>query len=98
MPHGSDSSPLLITSQPEVCFPCHERVHFDDRSAGYRNHPVRPIYYDVNRDASLTCTSSCHEPHGTPNNYMLRYYDFPLDGNCLFCHAAVPGVVVGEDY
>lgn len=97
-PHGSDFGPLLASRQPEVCFPCHGRERFDDGSADYNNHPVSPIYYDVNRDTALSCTSTCHEPHGTPNNYMLRYYDSPLDGNCLLCHAATPGVTVGVDY
>jgi len=40
----------------------------------------------------------CHDPHGTAHNYMLRYYDFPLDGTCLLCHGVVPGVRVGVDY
>lgn len=97
-PHGSDSGPLLNNYQPDVCFSCHERQCYDDGYGGYWNHPVRSIYYDVNRDTPLTCTTSCHDPHGTRNNYMLRAYNYPFDGNCLMCHARVPGVKVGVDY
>ena len=97
-PHGSDYAPLLNDHQPELCFPCHERRHYDDKSAGYWNHPVRQVYYDVNRRAPLTCTTSCHDPHGTVHNYMLRQYDSPLDGNCLICHGVVPGARVGVDF
>jgi predicted CXXCH cytochrome family protein len=97
-PHGSDWGPLLKGPQPEVCFPCHERRHFDDRKGGYYNHPVRPVYYDVNAKSRLSCTSSCHGPHGTEHTRMLRYYDAPFDGNCLICHGVVPGKRVGIDF
>jgi predicted CXXCH cytochrome family protein len=97
-PHGSDFAPLLNNKQPDLCFPCHERRHYDDKKGGYLNHPVRPVYWDVNRRKPLTCTTSCHDPHGTVHNYMLRMYDSPLDGNCLICHAVVEGDKVGVDY
>ena len=97
-PHGSDYGPLLKASQPTVCFPCHSRQHFDDAAGGYKNHPVRPVYYDVNAKTNLTCTTTCHDPHGTSHNYMLRYYDSPQDGNCLICHAVTPGDRVGVDF
>jgi len=97
-PHGSDWAPLLQAPQPQVCFTCHERRHFDDRTGGYWNHPVRPVFYDVNAKEQLSCSSTCHDPHGTKQNYMLRYYNFPLDGNCLICHSVVPGNIVGVDF
>jgi predicted CXXCH cytochrome family protein len=97
-PHGSDWGPLLKAAQPEVCFPCHERAGYDDHAGGYKNHPVRPVYYDVNAKTDLTCTTTCHGPHGTDHNHMLRYYDSPLDGNCLICHAVTPGDIVGVDF
>ncbi len=99
-PHGSEYGPLLKDVQPELCFPCHTRTGYDDAAGGnYRNkHPVRPVYYDVNSREALTCTSSCHDPHGTPNRFMLRHYPYPRDGNCLICHGVVPGSVVGVDY
>jgi len=97
-PHGSDYGPLLKAPQPAVCFPCHARRYYDDAAGGYKNHPVRPVYYDVNARSALTCTTTCHDPHGTSHNYMLRHYDSPKDGNCLICHAVTPGDVVGVDF
>ena len=97
-PHGSDFGPLLKAAQPTVCFRCHTRSYYDDRSAGYPNHPVRPVYYDVHSNKALTCTTSCHSPHGTEYTKMLQHYNAPLDGNCLICHAVVPGRVVGVDF
>ncbi|HAL30365.1 MAG TPA: hypothetical protein DCP20_06580 [Coriobacteriia bacterium] len=97
-PHGSDWGPLLKAAQPEVCFPCHERAGYDDHAGGYKNHPVRPVYYDVNAKTDLTCTTTCHGPHGTDHNHMLRHYDSPKDGNCLICHAVTPGDIVGVDF
>lgn len=99
-PHGSNWGPLLQAPQPEVCFPCHAKVDFDDAAGGnFRNkHPVRPAYWDVNSNQPLSCTTSCHDPHGTPNYFMLRHYNYPKDGNCLICHGVVPGNIVGVDY
>jgi predicted CXXCH cytochrome family protein len=99
-PHGSDWGPLLKGPQPEVCFPCHAKVDFDDITGGNdRNkHPVRPVFYDVNAKSALSCTSSCHNPHGSQFYFMLRHYQFPFDGNCLICHGVVPGEIVGVDF
>jgi len=99
-PHGSNYAPILVKANPDVCLQCHVAKYYDESSPTvYRNnHPVRPTHYDVVADAPLTCTSTCHNPHGTSHNYMLQYYDYPYDGNCLICHAAAPGVSVGIDY
>ncbi len=99
-PHGSVNSPMLRAANPDICLQCHEAAHYDERTpAVYRNnHPVRPTHYDVNNRSPLTCTSSCHNPHGTKMNYMLRYFRFPTDGTCLMCHAAARGNRVGTDY
>lgn len=99
-PHGSNYGPLLKSAQPEVCFPCHDKVDFDDAAGGnYRNkHPVRPVYWDVNARQALTCTTSCHDPHGSGRTSMMRAYDALEDGNCLICHARVPGDIVGVNY
>lgn len=97
-PHGSDYGPLLNAPQPTVCFSCHPRRFYDDAAGGYKNHPVRPVYYDVHEQRALTCTTTCHDPHGTPQNYLLQHYNSPLDGNCLICHRVVPGKRVGIDF
>jgi len=86
--HGSPYPPLLIKPQPWLCFPCHPRAGYDDRHGGYYNHPVRSSFYDPHAKKALTCTTTCHNPHGTIHNYMLRYYDWPEDGRCLICHKA----------
>lgn len=99
-PHGSNYGPLLKGPQPEVCFSCHPRPDYDDAAGGYKNHPVRPVYYDMYAKKALTCTTTCHDPHGSAKGYtrLLRHYEAGLDGNCLICHAAVPGEVVGVDF
>jgi predicted CXXCH cytochrome family protein len=91
-PHGSNFAPILRDSNPDLCVECH--TTYD----GADDHPVRPVYYDVNAGKGLTCSSTCHDPHGTANNFMLRHYRSPLDGNCLICHAAVEGGKVGVNY
>lgn len=93
-PHGSSYTPMLRNANPPLCLECHEATHFDEG----KNHPVRPVHYDVNARARLTCTSSCHNPHGTTNEFMLRYFAFPDDGGCLMCHAVLSGKIVGIDF
>ncbi|MHB1476820.1 MAG: cytochrome c3 family protein, partial [Coriobacteriia bacterium] len=99
-PHGSDFGPLLKGPQPQVCFGCHARNDYDDEAGGYNNHPVRPVYYDVSARSKLTCTTTCHAPHGTAQGFghLLRNYEAGLDGNCLICHAVTPGDIVGVDF
>ncbi len=99
-PHGSSHVPMLRAANPPLCLQCHDPKHYDESSKTVRrnNHPVRPIHYDVNARKRLTCTSSCHDPHGTEHNYMLRYFDSPKDGNCLMCHAVTPGKRVAIDF
>jgi len=99
-PHGSAFRPLLVKRNPEVCFQCHPQSSFDEATKTvFRNkHPVRPNHYDVNNESPLTCTSSCHNPHGTDKAHMLRYFASPYDGACLMCHAVTPGARVGIDY
>ncbi|MDO9107419.1 MAG: cytochrome c3 family protein [Coriobacteriia bacterium] len=93
-PHGSQYAPILRDSNPDLCLTCHVAYDATDQN----KHPVRPVYFDINAGKGLTCSSTCHDPHGTTNNYMLRQYPSPLDGNCLICHRATPGRGVGNDY
>lgn len=99
-PHGSRYQPILRDSNPDVCLRCHEPAGFDESSPTvYRNnHPVRPNRFDIVAMKPLTCTSTCHNPHGTKNNYMLRVARNPLDANCIVCHAVTEGNKVGVDY
>ncbi len=99
-PHGSKWEPILRDSNPELCFRCHVTDDYDESNeAVYRNkHPVRPVRFDVNANKPLTCTSSCHNPHGSPYPGMFRYYSWPRDGNCVICHKVTEGNMVGVDY
>lgn len=99
-PHGSPWSPMLRASNPDICFDCHRRSQYDESSARVRRnkHPVRPVHYDVNARKPLTCTSSCHNPHGSDKGKMLRYFGPWQDGGCLMCHAVTPGNRVAVDF
>jgi predicted CXXCH cytochrome family protein len=82
-PHGSAVSPMLLTRQPDLCLRCHGRLE------GTNKHPVRPKYFDVHAKRGLTCTSSCHNPHGTKYDFMIKSYSWMQDGMCLQCHKTV---------
>jgi predicted CXXCH cytochrome family protein len=82
-PHGSPYTPLLIKPNPDLCLDCHGWIDHQN------SHPYTPNYYDRVKNAPLTCTSTCHDPHGTSYNYMLRNFWFPFDGQCLQCHTDV---------
>lgn len=91
-PHGSMWKPMLRNSNPELCLECHDSYYYDQGKPGekWRNrHPVRPIFFDQHKKSGLTCSSTCHNPHGTTYNYMLKSYYFPNDGLCLQCHSPV---------
>lgn len=96
--HGSAFAPMLTAKNPDLCLQCHTR--HDEQVGGERvnRHPVQPKWFDVHSGKRLTCTSTCHDPHGTPNNYLLKEYSWPYDGNCVICHKTVQGWQVGEDY
>lgn len=88
-PHGSDYAPILRRSNPDICLQCHPG--YADPGA---DHPARPAsYHDEVADAGLTCSSTCHDPHGTPYHRMLQV-PYGVDGVgtdflCLLCHYGV---------
>ena len=82
-PHGSSYKPMLVKEQPGLCLQCHPSV------SGSNKHPFRQKYYDIHAHKGLTCTSSCHNPHGTQYDHMLRNYNWAQDGLCLQCHKTV---------
>jgi predicted CXXCH cytochrome family protein len=56
-------------------------------------HPTTPNYWDFHADKPLTCTSTCHDPHGSHYGPMLRV-PYGSDGAgtdylCLICHTEV---------
>jgi len=99
-PHGSAFAPMLVDRNPDLCLQCHAESQYNGptRTTYNNKHPVQPNHYDVNNESPLTCSSSCHNPHGTDRNYMLRYFNSPKDGGCLMCHAVTQGSRVGIDY
>jgi predicted CXXCH cytochrome family protein len=82
-PHGSPYPPMLLDRQPELCLKCHPKTD------GNNKHPIRPKYYDLHAKKGLTCTSSCHNPHGTTNDFMIKNYNWMQDAMCLQCHKTV---------
>lgn len=82
-PHGSSYSPMLVQSNPDLCLSCHPAYE------GRNKHPVRPVYRDVHSQTGLTCSSTCHNPHGTDFGYMINNFNPRQDGLCLQCHLYV---------
>ena len=85
--HEPGYSPLVKQGNPEVCLGCHPH-------AGRHNtHPASPAYYDYLADTPLTCTSTCHKPHGTSFKHMLnvpyKQSGYGSDYVCLICHGKV---------
>jgi predicted CXXCH cytochrome family protein len=88
--HDSPSPNLLVASDPDLCTQCH--------AAGmYAQHPIGPGTWDFNAGEAMTCTSTCHDPHGATYRRMLRVaYNTDGAGSdyiCLICHTRV-----GIDY
>lgn len=82
--HASDY-PFLLNEEPiKQCTACHEEGN---------SHPVGGDLIDDQTGNKLTCTSSCHAPHGegVPDNLLLRKDN--NDGLCLSCHDRI-----GIDY
>lgn len=86
-PHGSQFAPLLIQSNPELCYDCHPSSSFSQIPG--QTHPVSPAFFDIHAGKGLTCTSTCHNPHGSQYDHMLRNFFYPQDGLCLQCHSYV---------
>ena len=82
-PHGSQYSPMLTKANPDLCLSCHPDFE------GQGKHPVRPAFFDIHAKEGLTCTSSCHNPHGSSYQYMIRNFNWSQDGMCLQCHLYV---------
>lgn len=89
-PHGSRWGSLRTEHPAVQCSNCHpeeEGVRFVGN--GDTAHRASPEFYDAVAGKPLTCTSTCHNAHGTPFELMLRIMERPFDGNCLPCHDKV---------
>lgn len=77
--HGSDYGPLLADEELRLCWTCHPAYE------GPTNHPYFRQTSFPRAGGRVTCSHSCHNPHGTEYRNMLQ--DLP-DGLCLGCHPA----------
>lgn len=82
--HRPTASPLLADQATDVCVRCHPEAE------GRYDHPTRPTHTDPNTGGGLTCTSSCHDPHGGAYEKMMRCpygeLGYGTDALCLKCH------------
>jgi predicted CXXCH cytochrome family protein len=74
--HRPGGRPLLKADPIDVCTGCHDLV------VSNRTHPMRVI--DPNTEGELTCTSSCHDVHGTDFKFLCRLE--PGRELCVSCH------------
>jgi predicted CXXCH cytochrome family protein len=87
-PHGSRYGSLLVKSGPKVCVDCHEPTH-RYMGDGDLSHRASNQFLDIHSNKPLSCTSTCHNPHGTQFQHMTRTYPPKWDGLCLQCHVGV---------
>ncbi len=76
--HSSGNVSLLRKDPVALCLGCHYL------GESIQNHPVGDNYIDPKKGGILTCTSSCHEPHGSEYESMLQQEN--NDNLCLNCH------------
>jgi predicted CXXCH cytochrome family protein len=86
--HQADYVHLLRERQPNLCLECHSTKTYYTMS-----HSVGGKNWDYLAKSQLSCTSSCHNPHGTRHVSMLRvpYNEdgYGTDYICLRCHTKV---------
>ena len=103
--HGSKYKPLLAKNPPKVCTQCHDEHRFVGKGVMYllkappdltqmwtpadNAHRTSPRFLDIHSNKPLTCTSTCHNPHGSQYLHMTRNYSPEVDGLCLQCHKGV---------
>ena len=83
-PHATDQDYMLLKPTNELCSGCHPDVLLKTAGHPVANHPVSAPRERRRPGRQLTC-ASCHDPHGSPNGYMLIK---PLLGGllCRECH------------
>jgi predicted CXXCH cytochrome family protein len=74
--HRPGGRPLLKADPIDVCTECHDLV------VSNRTHPMR--VRDPNTQGELTCTSSCHDVHGTDFKFLCKLE--PGRQLCISCH------------
>jgi DmsE family decaheme c-type cytochrome len=81
--HAPRDAVLTKTTQPDVCYNCHQKARADFYKAS--THPVR---------AGLITCSECHSPHGTNSNNLL--IKPTVNQTCYTCHAEKRGPFLWE--
>ena len=86
--HGKEGFGFKFKSAEEklrLCLSCHP--DYSEKTTRKKGkcftHPVGPPWTDVNTNGLLTCSSTCHNPHGTPYRKLLTGKGDEL---CLKCH------------
>jgi predicted CXXCH cytochrome family protein len=74
--HQPAGEPLLKSDPIGICLQCHGAI------ASKRTHPLE--VRDPNTGGPLTCTSSCHDVHGTNFEYLCQME--PGRKLCISCH------------
>lgn len=74
--HQPKAEPLLKNNPIDLCIVCHDIV------VSTRTHPMR--VRDPNTGGELTCTSSCHDVHGTDFKFLCKLE--PGRQLCISCH------------
>jgi len=81
--HAEHDPVLAVTSQPQVCYRCHQKVRADFQKASA--HPVS--------QGDMDC-SSCHSPHDSLAPALLKAQT--INDNCYTCHAEKRGPYLWE--
>lgn len=76
--HNNSINKFLRAAPIENCRSCHNIEN------SVYNHPVGSPLADERTGGELTCTSTCHDAHGTGQPHLLRLED--SDGLCSQCH------------
>jgi len=69
-PHASDEEYMLLKPINELCVSCHNRLAGLTKGHPVAGHPVKGPRERRRDGRELTCVG-CHDPHGTPNQFML---------------------------
>ena len=81
--HAAQDAVLQVTTQPDVCYDCHQLQHSETLKAF--SHP----FFEGKMDCA-----GCHSPHGaTTNSQLVRQ---TLNDTCYDCHAEKRGPFLWE--
>ncbi len=85
-PHGSENEFFIRRPAYELCASCHADKlivgHIETTFYSGKKHPVRGFDDPSRRGKKLSCVS-CHNPHASNHNYLLKR---DRESLCLMCH------------